>query len=63
MGPPSYGLLLLVPQSLAGSESMVRDPTPTLITLNFCFKYLFSVNKMNQILYYNICFNIFIKNF
>jgi len=30
MGPPSYGLLLLVPQSLAGSEPMMRDPTPTI---------------------------------
>jgi len=30
MGPPSYELLLLVPQSLAGSELMMRDPTPTI---------------------------------
>jgi len=33
-----------------------------LITLIFVLNHLFSVNKINQILYYNICFNIFIKN-
>jgi len=30
-----------------------------LITMIFVLNHLFSVNKMNKILYYNICFNIF----